>query len=260
MLDFELSTFIFQMINFVILLAALSWFLFRPLLRVMKQRQSEIEARIRDADDKARQADEERQQLAAALEQARTQASDILTQARTEANHAREQLLEQARHEIAELTQEARERIQEQERATQQRLQARLSETAVSLAGNLIREAAGPALHRSLVEQLIVDEAGLGAEETDLLKQALARNHQEVVVEVAYPSGEDLEGRISESLSRMLGIAAPLNVSLRVEPSLIAGARIMIGTVAVDLSLSRTLKELVASLPSAGESNGRAMG
>ena len=260
MLDFELSTFIFQMINFVILLAALSWFLFRPLLRVMKQRQSDIEARIQEADDKARQADEERRQLAEALEQARTQAGDILTQARAEANHAREQLLEQARHEVADLTQEARNRIQEQERATRQRLQARLSETAVSLAGNLLREAAGPSLHQSLVEQLIADEAGLGIEETDLLKQALARNHQEVVVEVAYPDGEDLQGRISQGLSRTLGISAPLDVNLRVEPSLIAGVRITIGTVAVDLSLSRTLKELVESVTSTGESNGRGMG
>jgi F-type H+-transporting ATPase subunit b len=260
MLDFQLSTFIFQMINFVILLAALSWFLFRPLLRVMRQRQSDIEAHIQEADDKARKADEERQELAEALEQARIQATDLLTQARTKANHAREQMLEQTRHEVAELTQEARNRIQEQERATQQRLQERLSEAAVGLAGNLIREAAGPSLHQSLVEQLIVDEAGLGAEETDLLKQALARNHQEIVVEVAYPAGEDLEGRISQGLCKALGTADPLNVDLRVEPSLIAGARIMIGTVAVDLSLSRTLKELVESLPSAGESNGSAMG
>jgi F-type H+-transporting ATPase subunit b len=260
MLDFELSTFIFQMINFVILLAALNWFLFRPLLRVMKQRQNDIEARLQDADEKARKADEDRRQLAEALEQARTQASEIVVQARAEANHAREQIIEQARHEVAELTQEARNRIQEQERATQQRLQTILNETAVNLAGNLIREAAGPSMHQSLVERLIEDEAGLGAEETDLLKQALNRNHQEVVVEVAYLAGEELQTRISEGLSRTLGATVPLNVQLRVEPSLIAGVRIMIGTVAVDLSLSRTLDELVNSSISTREPNGRGMG
>jgi F-type H+-transporting ATPase subunit b len=260
MLDFELSTFIFQMINFVILLAALSWFLFRPLLRVMKQRQSDIEARLQDADEKARKADEELRQLGEALEQARAQAGDILAQARSEANHAREQILEQARHEVTELTQEARNRIQEQERATQQRLQARLNETAASLAGNLIREAAGLSLHQSLVEQLMANEAELGTEEIDFLKQALARNHHEVIVEVAYPADEDVHGRFSEGLTRTLRATVPLNVKLRVEPSLVAGVRILVGTVAVDLSLSRTLNELVKSSISTRESNGRGMG
>jgi F0F1-type ATP synthase membrane subunit b/b' len=45
MFSFRLSTFIFQLINFFVLLAVLTWFFYRPLLRAMQRREEEVAAR-----------------------------------------------------------------------------------------------------------------------------------------------------------------------------------------------------------------------
>ena len=97
------------------------------------------------------------------------------------------------------------------------------------------------------MERFLEDEESLGQEETALLRQGLARNHRSIVVEVAYPPDQGLQERFSEGLSQALGAEEPLSVSLRIEPALIAGVRIMVGTVAVDLSISQTMRELAGS-------------
>jgi F0F1-type ATP synthase delta subunit len=66
-----------------------------------------------------------------------------------------------------------------------------------------------------------------------------------VTVEVAYPPTPGLEERFRQVLATALGTdSAAVIVALRTEPSLIAGARLLIGTIVIDLSLHRTLTEL----------------
>ena len=67
MLGFDIPTFVFQIINFLILLAILARFFYRPVLDVMQQRQEQIDARIEDAEERARQADEERSEAGPAV-------------------------------------------------------------------------------------------------------------------------------------------------------------------------------------------------
>jgi F-type H+-transporting ATPase subunit b len=245
MLDFQLSTFIFQIVNFFILLAALTWFLFRPLLRVMKKREDDIAARISDANDKAQKADQERQNLAEETRRARQRSDGLLSESRVEAARAREQVLEQARAEASQLIKDARGRIGEQERAAEQRLQGRIVRTAVAMAGGLIRQAAGPAVHNALLQQLASNGGWLESGQLELLQQAASRGDTPVKVELAYPSTPEAERQIRETLAGQLGRdAGSLVMAFQEEPSLVAGTRILVGTVAVDLSLRRTLSEL----------------
>ena len=50
MLGFDVPTFIFQIVNFVILLAILTKFFYRPVLDVMRRRQEQIDTRIAEAE------------------------------------------------------------------------------------------------------------------------------------------------------------------------------------------------------------------
>jgi F-type H+-transporting ATPase subunit b len=245
MLDFQLSTFIFQIVNFFLLLAALTWFLFRPLLRVMKKREAEIAAQINGAIEKAQNADQERQNLAAEIQRARQRSDTLLSEARVEADHARVQVLEQARAEASQLFEDARRRIVEQERSAEQRLQGRIVQTTVGMAGGLIRQSAGPDIHNALLEAWESNGTGLGAGQLEMLQRAMNHGDPPIQVELAYPPTPEVERRIRATLAGQLGRDADsLVMSFKVEPSLIAGTRILVGTVALDLSLSRTLSEL----------------
>lgn len=245
MFSFRLSTFIFQLINFFVLLAVLTWFFYRPLLRAMQRREDEIASRLRDADERGRKAEAERQQLAEQSHRAQAEAQALLARARTEGSQATEQMLERARQEAARLLDEAKQRAQEQERTVRQRLEARLRQTVVATSGSLIREAAGPLVHQGLMQKLLAGDLGTDGQQADLLRQALSGANGNVIVQLAYPPTPSLEEQFQHALAKTLGREGnKVSVIFQTESSLLAGGRILVGTVAVDLSLKHILDGL----------------
>jgi F-type H+-transporting ATPase subunit b len=245
MLRIQLTTLVFQVLNFFILLTALTWFFYRPLLRMMKRREDDILARLRAADERAKQADSERAQLAALSRQAQTDAESLLERARVEAAQARQQMLEAARREAASSLDAARTRMDEQERAARTRLEGEARRTAVAVAGDLIHAAVGPAFHQALVERLLETGLTLDGPQGDVLRRALAQGHGHVTVEMAYEPSPELRARIEEALAKALPAEpGPRALAFRVASSLRAGLRVLVGTVAVDMSLSHILADL----------------
>jgi F-type H+-transporting ATPase subunit b len=261
MLTFQWSTLIFQLLNFFILLGVLTWFFYRPLLRVMQQREDMIASRLRDAAEQARQVSEERQRLAEESRRIHTDAEALLAKARVAASQSRDHILERTREEVVRLMEDAKQRIQEQERLAEHHLESRLRHAVVIVAGGLIREAAGSLVHQALLQRLIEEQVGDDRQEVDLLRQALATTGYSVTVELAYPPSPDLEQHIQGALGKALGKEPlALNLAFRVEPSLIAGVRMLVGTVAVDLSLRRMLEELSQEEGSREGNRGHGMG
>jgi F-type H+-transporting ATPase subunit b len=255
-LTFQLSTFIFQLVNFFILLVVLTRFVYRPLLRVVHRQEEEMVACLRDAEERAKRADAEREQLAQELQHARAQAEELLATARTEAAQIRAQLLERAHQEAAQQLDETKQRVQEQERTARQRLETDLRQTAVAMTAGLLQAAAGPLLHNTLIEQLLGEGLRLDGDQGELLRRAHTQADGSVTVEVAYPLAPGLEARVREVLATAVGRdGATMTVTFRTEPLLLAGARLLVGGVAVDLSLSRTLAEL-SQQPAAEEAQG----
>jgi hypothetical protein len=128
---------------------------------------------------------------------------------------------------------------------TQQHLETDLRRTAVAVAADLMHEAGGPLLHQALIEQLLGEKLHLDGDQGDLLRRAYAHANGSVTVEVAYPPAAGLAERFRQVLMAALGSHSPaVAVAFKTEPSLMAGARMLIGTVVIDLSLRRTLAEL----------------
>lgn len=245
MLQFQWSTVVFQIINFFILLAVLTRFLYRPLQHVMRQQEEEITSRLREAEERARKADAERAQLADASKRLRTEAEAIMAKTKAEAAQAGEQILARARIDADRTVEEAKQRVQELERATQQRIETAVRQSAVNIAAHLMQAAAGPALHQALLDTFLKEGLRLDGDRQELLNRAYAHANGSVTIEVAFPPSLDVEERLRQIVATALGAASnTLTVVCRTEPSLIAGVRLLIGTVVIDFSLSRTLTEL----------------
>ncbi|MGE0681915.1 MAG: F0F1 ATP synthase subunit delta [Candidatus Binatia bacterium] len=251
MLQFQWSTVVFQIVNFFILLAVLTRFFYRPLQRVMRQQEEEITSRLREAEERAHKADAEREQLADAAKRLRTETEAVLAKARAEAAQAGEQLLARARTDADRIVEETKQRMLELERTTQQHLETAVRQSAVNIAARLMQAAAGPAIHQALLDKFLKEGLQLDGNRQELLNRAYTHANGSVTVEVAFPSSPGLEEHLRRILTTALGTESDqLTVVCRTEPSLIAGVRLLIGAVVVDLSLSRTLTEL-SQLPTA---------
>jgi F-type H+-transporting ATPase subunit b len=245
MLGFDVPTFVFQVINFLILLAILARFFYRPVLDVMRRRQEQIDARIEGAEQRARQADEDRKELAQQSETARRDATALVDSARNEAAKERQRLLEAAKVEAAAVIDEARQTAATEEQAALGRLSSRMSRSAVNIAGALIRDASGEAVHESLVERLLSDGFGLDAAAGEQARIDFQKDANRLVVESAYPLDDTQEQALRQQAAQVLA-RSPDDVRIEVheDPALIAGVRVLLGALVVDMSLKHLLEEL----------------
>jgi F-type H+-transporting ATPase subunit b len=245
MLGFDIPTFVFQIINFLILLAILARFFYRPVIDVMQRRQEQIDARIEDAETRARQADEERQRLAQQSETATREAAALLELARDTAAKERQRLLEAAKAEAAGVIDEARKHAATEEEAAVGRLSQRLSQSAVSIAGALIRDASGKTVHDSLIERLSNEGFGLDEEAERQVRLDFQKDAGRLIVESAYPLEEAQAGAVRRQAAQTLDLPPDeLSLEVREDAELIAGVRVLLGGVVVDMSLMHQLKAL----------------
>ena len=245
MLDIQLSTIVFQIVNFLILLVVLTRFLYRPLRRAMRERQEAIAEQLRRAEARAQQADADRARIAVQRRELDASADRLLAEARARAATTGKQIVAQAREEADRLLAEARRASRRQEAEALTGLQRQIRDTAVEVAGEVIARAAGPAVHRALLADLCDTRLVPGGDAFVALQAAAARAHDPMEVAVAYPPSPEERAALRASLASALGHpAADGGITFRTEPDLIAGARILAGFAVVDGSLRRALDDL----------------
>ncbi|WP_318570997.1 F0F1 ATP synthase subunit B [Salinigranum marinum] len=241
------TTIFLQALNFLILLAILQRFLYRPLRKKMTEREEEIESEISDAKQRAEAAEREREELEEKLEEAQEEAEKIRTEAREEAAERREEILDQAREDAADIRQEANERIRREEQAARERIQERARQTAVKLVQDLLRETGGEALHDQLVGRFLSGEDDLRDADLDRFADAIRKADGAVRVRTAYPlEANDLQ-RLRENLGDHLpwddeSSVPELELTVEEDPELVAGLTLLSGGVALDLNVKHALE------------------
>jgi F0F1-type ATP synthase delta subunit len=122
------------------------------------------------------------------------------------------------------------------------------------VAGALVRQAVGPTLHEKLLQEFVGNGANLETHHVELLQQAVSQTDGRLTVEVAYPASDEQQEQLWTALIHTLRRdKGSVKLDFRVEPALVAGIRILVGTIAVDLSLSRMLEELSKKVRPNGE-------
>lgn len=128
-----------QIINFVILLALLSYFLYKPVLRLLEEREQKIKQGIKDAEDAAvakASADTEKQSIVSA---AHTEATRIADQATEHARVSADEIVASARTKADEVAQKAAREAEELKKQAIKASEAEVAKTAILAAEKVLR-------------------------------------------------------------------------------------------------------------------------
>src|SRR5262245_56182030 len=113
--------FIWTILTFIVLLALLAKFAWRPLLQALESRQAMIRQSLDDAQQAKRELEQLHHQSAQIIKEARAQADSIISQSRSDGDRLREELRQKARTEADGIVRNAERQIQlETGRALQQ--------------------------------------------------------------------------------------------------------------------------------------------
>jgi F-type H+-transporting ATPase subunit b len=220
-------TFFAQVANFVILVALLRRFLYRPVSAAIDRRQREIGERVDAAEEERRAAREEADQLRRQQEQLAERRSELVAAAEEEVKDVRTRLLEEARKEADQARQEWQRAVAREQEAVLSELRERaVSEMYASLRVAM-SDLAGGELEDRIVEVLLQRLADLGEDERAKLVSAARTAEGRVTVASRSPLSEETRERLEEALGRVIG-RTPL-VRYQTGESVVSGVEITVG-------------------------------
>jgi F-type H+-transporting ATPase subunit b len=247
-MSFNLWTFLFQAINFIVLAYVLRRLLYRPLHEAIDRRREE-NARVRAEAEQARQeARALQRQLDARLAEIEKMRQDTLRQAREQADSERKKILSEADQVVRRRREELDQELQRVHAEALRTLREELVQSAVGLAERLLREAAGVSVQERLVERLIETLRALPEDERARLREEWQPDEGAVLETAASCNGPLLKA-IEAAIAELAGRPVPLTV--RALPALIGGARLRVGGHAWDATLADRLND-ARRAPSAG--------
>jgi F-type H+-transporting ATPase subunit b len=153
------SDLLFAIINFLVLLAVLKKFLYKPLLSMIDAREQQVRNDLENAAKAKEDAQKLKEEYTKQMEQAKQEAQQIIEKATKIGEESREALLNQAREEAVRMTEKAQEmiRLEKEEALTQ--LRGEVASLVVMAAGKVIDKTIDQQSHEKLIRDFI-EEVG----------------------------------------------------------------------------------------------------
>lgn len=240
-MELSWSTFLLEMINFLVLVWILKRFLYKPVLDAIARRRAGIEDQLADARQLHEEADAlkaEYENRLAERDRERQQARDALSQeldeerARQMASLQAELAQEREKAQVAESCQRADAAREIEHHALQQGAQ---------FAARLLAQAAGPELEARLMKLLLDGLSSLSEDRIADLRTQFGEPPEDILVGSAYPLPPDRREELERALSDVTGLDLP--VSYAQDPELLAGVRIAIGAWVLHANLRDELRD-----------------
>lgn len=238
------STFVLEIINFLVLVWILKRFLYKPIMDIIEKRRQSIDATLADA--KKLQADAEAMQ-----QQYETRLStwEAEKRAQSEALQAsireqKTQLLEQLKRDIDNEREKQAAIVAQQQREQQLRSQSDAMQLGLRFTSRLLGSLATPALENQLTDLLLEQLESLPAEQAERLRQSCSGTNPSIRVSSAHPLDDEHRQRIEQSLRALCAESATIDFTT--DHALLAGLRICTGNLILRLNLQDELADFAS--------------
>jgi len=223
-MEFDLTTFALEVLNFLVLVWLLKHFFYRPVLEVIEKRQAGTAKTIADAETVQCEAEGLKSEYTARLEEVDKDRAAAKAQLDEDiaAERARRLTIMQAE---VDADRQRRQMLEARERGEREAALERAALTiAARFASRFLDRLAGPELEAKLIELALSELAAMAPEQVDALRDARVS----IQVVSAYPLDEAQRAAFTLSLGRLAGRA--LTPEFSVDAMLKAGVCIMVGS------------------------------
>lgn len=240
-----------QIINFLILVALLRWFLYRPVLSVMARRKEGIRqewTEVEQLRQEARAEREDHRRLLAALE---AQKEDWREQARLEVARERRDSLKQVRDDLDQQRRRWRADLERQQSDALDRVRVQLLEQVQAVARRALADLASVGLEEQIVERFLDRLERLEPPRRQALLEELEREGRGATLRTGFPLPAD---RRAELRRRLVACFPPLeqaSLTFEEEPLLLCGIELRTPAQVVGWNLDQYLGALEGSLSDA---------
>jgi F0F1-type ATP synthase membrane subunit b/b' len=245
MLDIDIATVVFQIINFLILAGLLYWLLFKPTVQTIRERAEQREGLMRELERDRQSVAIRRAELDERLTRLEEEAANILALAQEKAEQDRVDLMRETRVEVEQILVEAQAdayRIRQQAVNT---FHTDLVEAIVDVSGTVISNTLPPQVHEALIRQLserIWELGRVDIQRVEALRSSLGDRDPTAHITTAQSMTLEQQGLMARTFTALAD--RHVNLQVQVDAKLVAGVRVRIGDIIVDSSIAGQMDEL----------------
>ncbi|PKM82207.1 MAG: ATP synthase F0 subunit B [Firmicutes bacterium HGW-Firmicutes-14] len=156
-LGFEFPKFLWQVVNFLILLFILKKLAYKPILNMLDERKKSIEDAINNAETAKTEAEKLRKDYEARLAEAKQEAQDIIAKATKLGEEMKNEIVTKAQNEASKAIQKAQEEITREKDQAIAALRDEVAILAVMAAGKIIGKSITVEDHEKLVKEFVAE-------------------------------------------------------------------------------------------------------
>ena len=151
----DIGTILFSWINLMILFFALKHFLFKPVQKILSERQAAVDQTLQDAEDARERAEAAESEYTEKLTKAKEESAEMLRNATRKAQQRSDEIVAQARAEAAGIMQQNRDELEREKRRAESALRSEVSGLAVLVAEKVVEREINPEDHARLIDEFI---------------------------------------------------------------------------------------------------------
>lgn len=231
-----------QIVNFLILVALLKRFLYGPIISAMDRREKRIAARLREAEERKGQAEEEVEAYRRKNMEMDAKREQLLSEAKDDAESRRKDLIREARQEVAEMKERWRDALLHEREGFLRDLKVRAGAHVYEIARRALTDIASEDLERNMVESFLKRLPSLEREKKRAMTESMRKSGREVLIRSAFEIQRNERQRITKELHEQFGSAA--EVRYETCPDLLCGVEMRVDGYVVGWNLDDYLRSL----------------
>lgn len=239
MLELDWASLLFQIVNFLVLVALLNKFLFRSLNAKLKERGQTIADSLANAQEREAEAARLGDEWEAKRQQADQKAEDILQAAQMEANRQSAALIEEARVQLDRVTEEMRQDLDRQRDEIIVRNYDSILDTIINLSSNVIQSVTTRRTHDDLVTNFCASIFQMPQTDVDEYRRLMMGRVPTVFAATPVSLTAEQTKTLADTMSSLIDRRIELQVTI--EPALIAGIQVRLADKLIDNSIRQQL-------------------
>jgi F-type H+-transporting ATPase subunit b len=238
-MKFDIWTFLFQIINFVVLLFILKRLLYKPIREIMEKRRGIIEKNVEDAEKTKMEAQELKRKYQEEMDKLKDVRIQTFEKLQEEVEVEGKKLMGRAEEEAGKIIEKERAIFDTEKKRHETELKDKAIDTVCVFASRLLRDISDEELHSAVYRKLFKEVKRITSDITKIEKK-----DEPLTIEIitAYElSEEGLKGlqKTMESL-----ISRKVDINQTIDKNLIAGIKIKVYDMVYDSSLSGQIDSL----------------
>jgi F-type H+-transporting ATPase subunit b len=231
-----------QLVNFAILFALLSRFLYGPIVEAVDRRKSRIAERLEEAQRREEEADKRRAHYEEKQAELERERESLIAEAKREAERERSERLEEVRREVQEARKNWFARLQNERERFVGEFTDRVEEQIVGIARDALEDLADARLEGQIIDRLVARLTDTEAAERERLREEFARAEEPVVVRTAFELGDSERERVAGAVSEIFDREVPLQ--FEPDGGMVAGVELRVGGHRFGWSIESYLEQL----------------